>query len=226
MNVTYRSELELGAVRSGGQQLVENVEVAFVSLLTDETALLQQVVLNVGGLDFALRVEVDLHPLAEARGIVVAQRLGITERFQHGVGHQDFCLDVVLRASHFGQEGEALLCALRFTGARFARDQDGLVSLVDVQVQVCTAGDVVCVWGCSNQRPLQKNTTTAQCHNTISHLTPCCQSTNNLDKTFQMHQISRKFCNERLARMQHVKLHNKHIQSNSLLMKWKPNTQP
>ena len=106
-------EAELGAVLSGGEELVEDVEVALVGLLPDQPALLQQVVVDARRLDLALRVEVDLHPLAEPGRVVVPQRLGIPKRLQHRVRHQDLVLHGTVRPRHFGQEREHLLRALR-----------------------------------------------------------------------------------------------------------------
>ena len=53
-----------------------------ILLLIDETRLLQQVLLDLGAFDRPALVEVDVDVLAEARRVVVAQRLRISERCQ------------------------------------------------------------------------------------------------------------------------------------------------
>jgi len=59
-------------------QLVEDVEVALALDLVHDARLLEQVVDRRGTADGALLIEVDLHPLTETRGVVVAQRFGVT----------------------------------------------------------------------------------------------------------------------------------------------------
>jgi len=84
--------------------------------------------------DRARAVELDLRPLAEARAVVVARRLGVAERLHHGVGREHLLLQrllllavgrVLLRAAgHVGQELQHQLHRLGLAGARLARDDD------------------------------------------------------------------------------------------------------
>ena len=68
------------------EQLIEDVEVALLRLLHDNARLLKQVGLNEGAADGVVVIEVNLDPLAEARGVVVSYRLRVAEGFQNGVG--------------------------------------------------------------------------------------------------------------------------------------------
>ncbi len=70
-----------GAARERG--LVEDVVVALVVGLLDDAGLLKKVRLDLRARDGGLAVEVDVNPLAEARRVVVAYRLGVAERLQH-----------------------------------------------------------------------------------------------------------------------------------------------
>ena len=69
-----------GVAVSGG--VGTGCSLPLVLLLIDETRLLQQVLLDLGAFDRPALVEVDVDVLAEARRVVVAQRLRISERCQ------------------------------------------------------------------------------------------------------------------------------------------------
>ena len=64
---------------SPSNQIVEDVEIALVGDLADNPRLLEQVVGDVGTDLLAVGIEVDLQVLAEARRVIVAQRLRVTE---------------------------------------------------------------------------------------------------------------------------------------------------
>ena len=66
--------------------LVEGVEVPLPGLLQHDPRLLQQVVGDVAADRVVLKVEVDIHVLAEAGRVVVPVRLGVAERLQNRVG--------------------------------------------------------------------------------------------------------------------------------------------
>lgn len=61
------------------------MEVPLAWLQADDSALLQEIVADVAADRVALVVEVDVHVLAEARRVVVAIRLRVTERLQNWI---------------------------------------------------------------------------------------------------------------------------------------------
>lgn len=67
-----------------------------------------------------------LGPASEPRRVVVAQRLGVPEGFQHRVGVKDALLHGVLRPCDLGQEIEALFRRLRLAGPRLSGDENSL----------------------------------------------------------------------------------------------------
>jgi len=112
--------------------LVKDVVVALVGRLLHDAGLLEEVRLDLRARDGGLAVEVDVDPLAEARRVVVAHRLGVAEGLQHGVGHHDLLLDGGgarggLALARGGEDLQDVLGALRLAGARLARDEDALV---------------------------------------------------------------------------------------------------
>ena len=136
---------EIAVVSGGGEavalsqlrrreQLVENVEVALVRLLSDDTRLLQKVALDGGAADAVLVVEVNLDPLSEARTVVVANRLGVTKGLQNGVGLQNALLQIGVASSNLCDEAETLFGRLRFARAALAGDENGLVGSVRHQL--------------------------------------------------------------------------------------------
>ena len=77
------------------RQLVEYVEVALVSHLTDHAPFFQQVVGNLGAHRRALRIKHDFEVLAVPRAIVVAERLCASKALEQGIGRQHHVFDVV-----------------------------------------------------------------------------------------------------------------------------------
>uniref|UniRef100_A0A2M4B0Z9 Putative secreted protein n=1 Tax=Anopheles triannulatus TaxID=58253 RepID=A0A2M4B0Z9_9DIPT len=131
--------------RKARQQAVEDVIVAFVRVLRHDAGLFQQVLLNLGTLDDATTVEVDVDVLAEAGRVVVAHRFRITERFQDRVRLEDLLLNPRVLATDRCQVLEDELRAFRLTGTGFAGDDDALVLPVasHVRVRVVTDGEDV-----------------------------------------------------------------------------------
>lgn len=70
--------------------------------LRSSSHLLQQVVVDVAPGGIAVEVEVDVHVLAEAAGVVVAICLGVPEGFQHTVGLEQHILHTDL--SRWGKQ--------------------------------------------------------------------------------------------------------------------------
>jgi hypothetical protein len=56
---------------------------------THHAGLLQQVGLDAGASDAVALVEADLQQLAEAGGVIITQRLGVTKGLEDGVGLQN-----------------------------------------------------------------------------------------------------------------------------------------
>ena len=63
-------------------QLVEDVEVAFVVRRLRHANLLEQIVRRLRGTNVQLAIEEDLHVFAEARRVVVAHGLRVTETLE------------------------------------------------------------------------------------------------------------------------------------------------
>ena len=74
--------------RGAGAELVEDVVGALGRVDGHHAAALQQVRADARAADAPRHVKVDLHKLAEARGVVVAHGLRVAERLQQRVGLQ------------------------------------------------------------------------------------------------------------------------------------------
>ena len=101
------------------------MEIPLPLLLEGDPALLEQVVLDVPPDGVALEVEVDVHVLAEARGVVVAVGLCVAEGLEDGVGLQEDVLDPLDLAlpRHVGHRSDVPhddLGGLRLAGTRLA----------------------------------------------------------------------------------------------------------
>ena len=90
--------------------------VALVLLLEDHAGLLKDVGGVRGASDGAAPIEPDLNELAESRGIVVTQSLGIAPCLQDGAGLENFGL---YASGGPGQEGQVAQTLLR--GFRLSR---------------------------------------------------------------------------------------------------------
>ena len=73
------------ALRCSFRKLVKDMEIALVCNLTDYPRLFEQVVCNVRADRLSPLVELQLQVLPKPRGIVVTQRLCITERLQQWI---------------------------------------------------------------------------------------------------------------------------------------------
>jgi hypothetical protein len=97
--------------------------------LLDDARLFEQVILDEGASHSPLlppvTVKVHLHPPAEARRVVVADGLCVTERLEDRVGAQDALLNAALGARHISEELEALLGRLCLRTWRTSWRADG-----------------------------------------------------------------------------------------------------
>jgi hypothetical protein len=99
-----RLKAKLALLRGGEAlaHLIKDVVAALHRPLANDAPLLEEVRLHARADDVALAVE-NAEELAEARRVVVHQRLGVAERLEEGVARQDALLDVggrSLRALH------------------------------------------------------------------------------------------------------------------------------
>mmetsp|Transcript_20920 Transcript_20920/g.50792 ORF Transcript_20920/g.50792 Transcript_20920/m.50792 type:complete len:315 (+) Transcript_20920:1479-2423(+) len=134
----------------GRRDLVEDVKVALPILLPDDARLLQEVRVDLGAAQGVLLVKVDVDVLAESRRVVISQRLGVAKRLEDWVALQHPSLRVGRHGRVVRDGGEVLhheLCALRLAGPRVARDQDGLVLALRLQVGEGALGDTKHVRG-------------------------------------------------------------------------------
>jgi hypothetical protein len=88
--------------RDAGEQLVEDVEVAFAGRLADDTRLFKQVALHTGTSNRALVVELEADELAETRRVIVSNSLGITKGFEHRIQFEQLLLQLTLTMSTTG----------------------------------------------------------------------------------------------------------------------------
>ena len=84
----------------------------------------------------------NLHPLAEARAVVVARRLCVAKGLEHGVRREQLVLHAALGAARRARKVEqAVLGRLRLAGARLARNDDALVVALDRHAAVRRRGN-------------------------------------------------------------------------------------
>ena len=79
----------------------------------DHTRFLEEVRLNEGPLDRAIARKVQSHHLSEARGVVVAHRLGVAERLEQRIGREDRVGELVELISGTALDGRRLGSPLR-----------------------------------------------------------------------------------------------------------------
>jgi len=119
-----------------GDELVEDVEGPLVLLLSDDSALLEEVRHDRSTRDESGVVELDLDELSETRRVVVSQGLGVTERLEDGVGLEHLLLELAGAAGAGGTTSDRsevlddLLRVLRLTSTRLSSDEDRLVDAV------------------------------------------------------------------------------------------------
>lgn len=114
-------------------QLIEDVEVALSCGLGHDARLLQQIVEDVATDGSTLVVELNVHVLAKARGVVIAVRLGIAKGLQHGIALQQLILDALDGGLVSGTGGnilQDLLGCLRLAGTTFTRDKHALAAIL------------------------------------------------------------------------------------------------
>ena len=87
-------------------------------------------------------VEVDLDVLAEARGVVVSDRFGVSEGLQNWVCFENLVLHAAPTSRNGGEVLKALLRRLCFPGSRLPTDDDGLELLEGRQAIVGVVGYV------------------------------------------------------------------------------------
>ena len=65
------------------------MKVVVAQLLVDDSGLFQEVVVYVSSHWVSLEVKIDVHVLAKSGGVVISIRLGVSERLQDIVGHEE-----------------------------------------------------------------------------------------------------------------------------------------
>jgi hypothetical protein len=126
-----RVEAQLRGQTAVAQQLVKDVERPLVAGPHDHAALLQQVLRDLASHRAADAVELDFHVLAEARGVVVSDGLGVAESLQDGVGLEKFHFDLLcpLTAARNARDvRHKNLGRLRFAGTGLAGHNHALIS--------------------------------------------------------------------------------------------------
>ena len=126
--------------------LIKCVKVVVAQLLVDNSGLFQEVVVDVSSHWVSLEVKIDVHVLAKSGGVVISIRLGVSERLQDVVGHEENVLcSLYLRLSgHVGDSGNVShddlgrFCLAR---ARLARDDDARVGRAPLHSLVSSLGD-------------------------------------------------------------------------------------
>lgn len=112
-------------------ELIEDVIVALVLSLKNDTRLFEQIGLHAGA-DYVMRaVEIDLYELAEARRVVVSSGFRVTERLHYRVRREHFLLDLCLFrwAAHVGEVTHRVFRRYCFASAWFAAYYNRLVLL-------------------------------------------------------------------------------------------------
>lgn len=134
-------QLLLVLATHAGQHAVEDVIVALVHGLVHDARLFEQVLLNLGALDDAVLVEVNVDVLAEATRVIVSDRLGIAERLQNRIRLENLLLDPRVLATDGGQVLQDQLGGLGLAGAALATDDDALVLVEALHVVVGIVAD-------------------------------------------------------------------------------------
>mmetsp|Transcript_3938 Transcript_3938/g.11668 ORF Transcript_3938/g.11668 Transcript_3938/m.11668 type:complete len:737 (+) Transcript_3938:1590-3800(+) len=122
---------------------VEHVVVLLAGQLRRDARLFEEVRLHEGALHAPRRGELQRQELAEARRVVVPDRLGAAKALHDGVGLQDALMQVRARAAHLGEVLEEDLCGLRLARARLAGNDDGLAHRVLQHARVRRSSDRV-----------------------------------------------------------------------------------
>ncbi|GMT09440.1 hypothetical protein PFISCL1PPCAC_737, partial [Pristionchus fissidentatus] len=136
---------------AAGHDLVEDVVASLSGRLTDDTRLLEKVLLNVSSGQLSSGREVSSDELSESGRVVVTDSLRVTESLEYGIGLNDLFLECSsllslclgsrgLRSSHKGEVRNDLLGVLCLSCARLSSDQHRLVLLVLDHVTVGLVG--------------------------------------------------------------------------------------
>lgn len=115
--------------------------ISLLGILRNNSRFFQQVLLDLGTLDHATVVKVDVNVLAEPGRVVITDGFGVTERFQNGVRLENLLLDPRVLPTDRRQVLQDQLCTLGLARAGLTGDDDALVLAIATHVRVRVVPD-------------------------------------------------------------------------------------